>query len=518
MTQRTLSSLRLTRNPERPGLRRFLNAAATALALVALLALGVLLLLAPGIWKERRTEQFYQAWNTSLVVEVEAVEKLLMARPKPSASFPGEPIEVEEMLAAHPTLMAILRRGAQPKMWVRTKEGRLSPEGPLGARYLDWTRRAEASGLPRWHPGPEADPEFQVTPTILLVGPEWVFIKRWIIGSPEAEQHLRLALGPNPKARLGIWLAEGPHPAPADLTPFAPPHLQTWPGNAMKGWNVGWISTDLGPVWEMVCQPWPKDGEAWLAVVRSETRMAWVAVGAIILSLAAGLLTKRSLLRREALAADRLASLTHSLKTPLALHKLRCDSLRIGKLTPAQANDELMRLGQDVDDLTRLIERALAALPQRAEDSGEEPIRRDWVEAVVEDLRPAFQEAGRELLLDLSPEGGRAHPDSLHSALQTLLENAYYHGAGTVRVSTRPGKRRLVFEIADQGPGMDAETLAMLGTPFLRVRTPGQEGFAHPGQGLGLSLLVQVARQEGWGFHAESRSGEGLTMRLEIPG
>lgn len=282
-------------------------------------------------------------------------------------------------------------------------------------------------------------------------------------------------------------------------------------------WNVSWVSTDLGTDWEMVCQPWPQEGEAWLRSVDREVRLAWLAAAAVGCSLALGLWLRRSLRRQEALTSDRLAALTHSLKTPLSLHKLRCDTLRTGRLDPEAQREELMRLGQEVDDLTRLIERALVSIRGADPQTDQQDISAAWLRGIAEDLQPAFEEAGRSLDLDLAETGGRAHEGSLHSALQTLLENAYHHGRGRVLLRSFPVGRCLCIEVSDQGPGLETEALAALGKPFLRLRDGRQEGFAHPGQGLGLSLLVQMAKQEGWGLHADSAPGQGLTMRLEIP-
>ena len=63
---------------------------------------------------------------------------------------------------------------------------------------------------------------------------------------------------------------------------------------------------------------------------------------------------------------------------------------------------------------------------------------------------------------------------------------------------------------------MEPHQLAALGKPFLRLRIHGKEGFEQEGQGLGLSLLLQVARKEGWGLSFASAPGEGLLATLEI--
>jgi signal transduction histidine kinase len=277
-----------------------------------------------------------------------------------------------------------------------------------------------------------------------------------------------------------------------------------------------WTGTLFGPHWESIFQPWPEEARAWEGEIRRRTWTARIAgLGALGL-LALGLGTRRRVRRREALETDRLAALAHSLKTPLAIHKLRCDTLRMGRLDPVQAGEELLRLGQEVDELTRLIERGLIARQEGHGPGGQEAFGPGWIEDVAESLRPALEEAGRRL--DLRLEGrGRAHLPSLESALLTLLENAYYHGEGTVRVASEAARGRLGIEVSDEGRGLDPQALGSLGQPFQRVRVEGEEGFRHQGQGLGLHLLAQVARQEGWGFEIRSGPGQGFTARLEVP-
>ncbi len=483
--------------------------------LLSLAALGCLLWLAPGVWRQEQQQRLYVAWNDGVQGEADAIEKLFVFQPSLPSGFPSGSAEVRGLLDANPTLCAVIPRGRTSPVWIREGEGFAASSGPLRDRYLQWAKRAEAESLPKWHPPPALDPDAGTMPSLVLVGRSWIFIKRWRIGSPEVEAHLRLALGPHPRSRVGVWhykdKSEPPH-SPA----FEPPNLQTWPGSSMKNWNASWISTDLGPGWELVCQPWPEVGESWNRQVEVQVWRVRAGVFAVVLCFLLGLAFRHAGRRRDSLTADRLASLTHSLKTPLALHKLRCDSLRMGRLDARHAAEELLRLGQEVDDLTRIIERALVSIHGSQGHEDRQEISRNWLQVVADEWIQAFEEAGRILATDLSDEPGRAHRDSLHSALQTLLENAYHHGQGQVRLRSRSTGRGIAIQISDQGPGLDAAALAVLGQPFLRLRESGQEGFSHEGQGLGLSLLFQVARQEGWGLDLESQPGEGLTVTLGI--
>ena len=519
MPRRCISRFRPPGRRLRPVWRRGLQrASGLALTALALASLAYLLIRAPQVWTRQQEQRRFQAWQESVVEEPDAVERLFVEVPRLSARFPGDPKEVEALLQAQPTLAAVVNR--RDPAWVLVPEGTaLAPaDAPRAARFSAWARAAAQAGA-KWNPPPEQDPDAATVPSLVLPGADWIFIKRWVIGSAAVERHLRLALGPHPRVRLGVWRYDPATrgPRPSDLSPFAPPRLQAWPGSEQRRWNISFTSTDLGPDWEMVCQPWPAEAAAWDRELDGQRRLAWAVASAIALALLAGVWLRRAAERKEHLAADRMAALTHSLKTPLALHKLRCDSLRLGSLDPARARQELMKLGQEVDELTRLIERGLRGLQPDGGPEDRQPLGRDWFSEAAEEMAPAFEDAGRGLSLDLAEAGASAHEPSLRSALQTLLENAYHHGRGDAALRTAALKGVLRIQVSDQGPGLDPAALEALGRPFQRLRAEGEEGFAAPGQGLGLSLLFLLAKQEGWGLELSSAPGQGLTAILEVP-
>ena len=519
MPRRVISRLRPSgARPPSPARARLQRASGLALTLMAMASFASLLFLAPQVWTRQQEQKRFQAWQESVVEEPDAVERLFVEVPQLSPRFPSDPDEIAALLKAHPTLAALVNR-RDPSWVLAPSDGALAPlEGAQAARFCAWARAAMQTGA-KWNPPPDQDPDAATTPALVLPGPDWIFIKRWVVGSGEVERHLRLALGPHPRVRFGVWRYDPSTrgPAPADLSPFAAPHLQAWPGSGQRKWNISLTSTDLGPDWEMVCQPWPSEAAAWDAELAFQRRMAWGAAAAIALALALGLWLRRETQRREHLAADRMASLTHSLKTPLALHKLRCDSLRMGSLDAAAARQELLKLGQEVDELTRLIERALGELQPGGAAADLQAIGPDWFRELAEEMASAFKDADRALKLRLDGAAGLAHEPSLRSALLTLLENAYYHGGGDATLTTEGAGKSLRIRVSDEGEGVGQTALDALGRPFQRLRAEGQEGFAAPGQGLGLSLLFLLAKQEGWGLELASGPGEGLTAILELP-
>lgn len=98
--------------------------------------------------------------------------------------------------------------------------------------------------------------------------------------------------------------------------------------------------------------------------------------------------------------------------------------------------------------------------------------------------------------------------------LGNLIRNALQHDDGRgVRVSASSHDGRLVFTIADHGPGLPEEIRPMLGTEpaELRPRTTGRNG-----SGLGLAIAQRMTLALGGHIEAD-RPREGACLRVSLP-
>jgi two-component system sensor histidine kinase RegB len=103
---------------------------------------------------------------------------------------------------------------------------------------------------------------------------------------------------------------------------------------------------------------------------------------------------------------------------------------------------------------------------------------------------------------------------ALKQAMGVLLRNAFDASPADRPVTlgihrTRAG--RVIFEVEDQGCGMNEEVLRRAGQPFFTTKSPGK------GMGLGLFLVRLVAQRYGGSFSLNSRPGEGTRSALELP-
>jgi CheY-like chemotaxis protein len=83
---------------------------------------------------------------------------------------------------------------------------------------------------------------------------------------------------------------------------------------------------------------------------------------------------------------------------------------------------------------------------------------------------------------------------------------------GTIRLRTeRIGERRVLLEVADNGPGIPQAILARIFDPFFTTKPPGV------GTGLGLAIVLSVVREHGGQVHVSSPPQGGAVFRIELP-
>ena len=101
---------------------------------------------------------------------------------------------------------------------------------------------------------------------------------------------------------------------------------------------------------------------------------------------------------------------------------------------------------------------------------------------------------------DAMPDGGR-----LHIAARSVELSA---SAATFDVAAG---QYVLIEVADNGSGMDAATLARACEPFFTTKRLGL------GSGLGLAMAYGFAKQSGGGISIHSQPGQGTTVLMVLP-
>jgi two-component system sensor histidine kinase KdpD len=229
----------------------------------------------------------------------------------------------------------------------------------------------------------------------------------------------------------------------------------------------------------------------------------------------------RALAESERMKATLLSSVSHDLRTPLAVIKGAVTNLLDESVAwqPEPRRELLLSVNDEADRLNRLVGNLLdmsriesdAPLPQRtAQDIGA------LIEQVVERLRP--QISAHPLETDLPPDlpAAQANYTQIDQVLTNLIENAArYTPAGTpisVRASAEPDS--LAVEVRDHGPGIPEGMRARIFEKF--VRAVGPERHAS-GAGLGLAICKGIIKAHGGRIWAENAPDGGARFIFTLP-
>jgi two-component system phosphate regulon sensor histidine kinase PhoR len=111
----------------------------------------------------------------------------------------------------------------------------------------------------------------------------------------------------------------------------------------------------------------------------------------------------------------------------------------------------------------------------------------------------------------------RADRRALDQVIVNLLENAVkYAGPNAlVRVSARTETGRVLVEVKDNGPGLEAKHLPRIFERFYRVDAARSREAG--GTGLGLAIVKHLTEAHGGRVRAESAPGRGTTIAAFFP-
>jgi signal transduction histidine kinase len=224
---------------------------------------------------------------------------------------------------------------------------------------------------------------------------------------------------------------------------------------------------------------------------------------------------------REVLRADRLATLggiaagfAHEIGN--SLNVIRGYSSVAARELPGESpvKGDVEAIRREVKRAAGLIERFLVFARARTVHPHAqplEPIVREAAEVVGPAAALAKVERSVELEEGLPPVVADA--ELLRQAFLNLCVNAIQamaeQGGGRLAVRARRDGDAVVVEVADSGPGIDAETRAHVFEPFFTTKANGT--------GLGLAIVRQAAEAHGGSVEVESAPGAGAAFRIRLP-
>ena len=210
----------------------------------------------------------------------------------------------------------------------------------------------------------------------------------------------------------------------------------------------------------------------------------------------------------------------HDLRTPLAELRARLEALSRAHPPAETTYEEIDEAVADIDHIIGIFN-ALLRLAEINSGVRRSGFRRVDLSQVIEEVAELYGPLAEEKRVTLTVEAPhgtavRGDPDLLAQAVGNLVDNAIKYapcqGRVSLRIASNP-EGRVEIEVADSGPGIaDSEKSKATDRFFRGNRSAGTEGM-----GLGLSVVEAVARLHG-GTLCLSDNRPGLIASLNLPG
>ncbi|HEY5080441.1 MAG TPA: ATP-binding protein, partial [Bauldia sp.] len=199
-----------------------------------------------------------------------------------------------------------------------------------------------------------------------------------------------------------------------------------------------------------------------------------------------------------------LAGISHDLRTPLTLLRLR-----------AEAVENLDNRGKMLATIAEMDAMIAATLAFARDETTAEPRRRTDLTALVASIVDDMADAGLSVAMEPAPPViYECQPSALKRALTNLFDNAVKYGkCAQATVYTTPQTIEIV--INDGGPGIPEDELARVFQPFYRVEESRSRETG--GIGLGLAIALAVVQAHGGRLTLINRLEGGLRACITLP-
>jgi two-component system, OmpR family, sensor kinase len=259
--------------------------------------------------------------------------------------------------------------------------------------------------------------------------------------------------------------------------------------------------------------------------------VAFAELAGILASIAVVVLFTRRSVRplAQALALQRrfVADASHELRAPLTVLHTRAQMLaqRAGTADAQALRKDADALVADTRALGDIVDDLLASATMTVGKPPRDRVDLAAVAATVRDsMAPYASGLGVALRFDDESRDGAGcfevigSAAALRRALTALVDNAlgHEHQGGTVEIRLRRDSSTVSAEVADDGVGIDADTMATVFTRFAHgtehTTRPGRESY-----GIGLALVREIAHAHGGDVTVTSTPGRGATFTLTLP-
>ncbi|MGB0457604.1 MAG: sensor histidine kinase [Chitinophagales bacterium] len=211
-----------------------------------------------------------------------------------------------------------------------------------------------------------------------------------------------------------------------------------------------------------------------------------------------------------------ILSISHELKTPLAAMRLSTETLKKRALTKEQTERVLSANMEEIDRLTRLLDKVFVTTKLDQESFTLDFTSID-LSALLDSLITRFQEIKQvKLLMDIEKDVRVvSDPQVLEIVVMNLLDNAVKYGMGNdVTIHLRKQANKAILKVVDQGLGIPDTEKKEVFKRFYRLEDEEYKGIE--GTGLGLYIVRELLTKVESSIDIENNSPNGCVISVEV--
>ena len=199
-----------------------------------------------------------------------------------------------------------------------------------------------------------------------------------------------------------------------------------------------------------------------------------------------------------------LAAISHDLRTPLTLLRLRAESI-----VDQEERDKVLAT---IAEMNSMIE---ATLKFARDDAVAEPLRPTDLTALLQSITVDMGDAGFSVTMaSVEPIVYECRPIALKRALTNLIDNAVKYGK-TAQTAIIVTPKAIEIVVDDEGPGIPESELSRVFEPFYRVEESRSRETG--GVGLGLAIAQSIVQSHGGELVLSNRLTGGLRALIRLP-
>ena len=199
-----------------------------------------------------------------------------------------------------------------------------------------------------------------------------------------------------------------------------------------------------------------------------------------------------------------LAAISHDLRTPLTLLRLRAENV--------ESSTEREKMLATIAEMDAMVATTLAFARDEATEEARRPTDlAALVQSIVDDMAdtglPVRMEPAEPVVQD-------CRPAALKRAIRNLIDNAVKYGKKAI-VAIKLTPKSIGITIDDEGPGIAEQELSRVFEPFYRVEESRSSETG--GVGLGLAIALSTVQAHGGEIILSNRPAGGLRSSVVLP-